>query len=92
MIQALSPCVTFRGAWDPSGKIKANKDIVPDDHDPTDAGKALELARREDKFRFGIYYQPRDVPTFGDRLDIVAAAAQETKAERIEDVLKEFVQ
>ncbi len=91
VVHTLTPCVTFRGKWDPYRSIKEGKAAMPEDHDPRNADAALALARREDRFYFGVYYTSDSAPTFGDRLDDISTRAEPHANPSVEAVLQEFV-
>jgi 2-oxoglutarate ferredoxin oxidoreductase subunit beta len=61
-VQVLSPCVTFYDTYDHFKQITAP---MPAGHDPSDRGKAMQLAMTEEQMYLGIFYQQRR-PTYDE--------------------------
>ncbi len=73
-INALSPCVTFRGK-DQYDYFRNKSMIIPDDYDPTDEVKAFDYANNEDTLELGIIYK-QNRPTYDEVLDTVRIKAK----------------
>lgn len=80
LVYVMSPCVTF-----PVLKFKDLKDllkVLPEDHDPTNRLKALELAYNEEALYTGVFYNV-DKPTLEDNLqNLVRKACTKKKGEQ----------
>jgi 2-oxoglutarate ferredoxin oxidoreductase subunit beta len=63
-VQVLSPCVTFYDTYDHFKQITAP---MPAGHDPSDRGKAMQLALTEEQMYLGIFYQQRR-PTYDESM------------------------
>ncbi len=67
VIDVYSPCPTFNKV----NTFKFYREMVkalPGDHDPTDMGEAIRLARSEDPLYLGVFYQ-EDAPSFEEGLE-----------------------
>jgi 2-oxoglutarate ferredoxin oxidoreductase subunit beta len=82
-IQVMSPCVTFYNTY---SHYRETVIELPEDHDPGDKVAALTMAMDTSGFHTGVFYQEQR-PTFGERMDAMAAA--EDKA-YLESVLERF--
>jgi 2-oxoglutarate/2-oxoacid ferredoxin oxidoreductase subunit beta len=65
LVDAFSPCPTFNQEQT-EVYYKDNTVDVPEDHDPTDRGKAFALAIRDDAYPIGIIYRRDDKPNILD--------------------------
>ncbi len=68
VIHAISPCPTFNKTVTFKSVSQLVADI-PEDHDPTDRMKAIELAMAKDKLYLGVFYQSEE-PTLEQRLNL----------------------
>jgi len=90
LVYVMSPCVTF-----PVVTYKSLKDILsplPEDYDPTNRMKALELAYSEETLYTGVFYNV-DKPTLEDNLqNLVRKACTRKKGEHftVEQMLQSY--
>jgi 2-oxoglutarate ferredoxin oxidoreductase subunit beta len=53
-VQTLSPCITYHDTYD---ALNPAVEPLPEDHDPSDRVKALDLALTEDRPHLGVFFQ-----------------------------------
>ena len=91
LVQVLSPCVTFRGKWDPFQTIRDALSAIPDDHDPSDRLAAIGLSSAREHIYMGVAYRS-ERPTYGDLMDRVTELAKPESAPPIHQVLEDFIE
>jgi len=86
-LNVLSPCVTFRGD-NQYDLLKAKLRYLPDDHDPSHRGNALQYTRETDVLTTGVLYEVQ-TPTLCERL---AKQREVGKGDRPEPTIREILE
>lgn len=87
-VDVISPCPTFNKV-DTFKYYAERLASVPQEHDPTDRMKALELAYREDKVHIGVYYKV-EKPTMQERLEAVQQKVHTDTQTELQSLLKKY--
>lgn len=85
-IQAMSPCVTFYDTYDQWKGVVAP---LPEDWDPTDRVRAIQLALTEDKLHLGLWYK-EERPTLEDLVGSVIEKVKGENHQQLEELLKSY--
>ncbi len=85
-IQAMSPCVTFYDTYDQWKGLVAP---LPEDWDPTDRVRAIQLALTEDKLHLGLWYK-EERPTLEDLIGSVIEKVRGETHQQLEEILKSY--
>lgn len=89
VIHAISPCPVFNKNVTFKSVSQLVEDI-PEDHDPTDRMKAMELALNKDKIYLGTFYQSEE-PSLEDKLGLQDRYAMKIDSTaRMNDLLERF--
>ncbi len=85
LIQVLSPCVTFYNTYDHYREITQP---LPEDHDPGDRLRAMQLAMETETQYLGLFYRDVARPVYSERFEAVQTRAPATTLARIFESLK----
>jgi 2-oxoglutarate ferredoxin oxidoreductase subunit beta len=89
VLQLISPCPTFNKVV----TFDAMKQIVnpiPDSHDPTDLGAAMNLALDRERVYTGVFYRAEGVPTMEEKLDHQRRLTMDRQPRTIEGIFAQF--
>ena len=86
-IQVISPCLTFAYPYD---YYAPKTKMIPEDHDPTDRMKALQLAMDREALYIGLFYHNPDAPDFSAKLDALKEKASQRGKGDIQSILARF--
>jgi 2-oxoglutarate ferredoxin oxidoreductase subunit beta len=87
-LNVMSPCVTFRGDGQ-FKELKAKLRYVPETHQRSSRGAALEYTRETDTLTVGVLYEVES-PSFVHRIEAIAEQAATTSPLTTRDLLEEF--
>ncbi len=90
-LNVMSPCVTWRGE-DQFKSFKAKSRPIPEGHDRTSRGAALQFTRETDVMSLGVLYEV-EAPSLIDRLTEMKtrARAKQTKEPTTDDIVRSFL-
>jgi 2-oxoglutarate/2-oxoacid ferredoxin oxidoreductase subunit beta len=90
-LNVMSPCVTWRGE-DQFKSFKAKSRPIPEGHDRTSRGAALQFTRETDVMSLGVLYEVK-MPSLIDRLTEmkVRASSKQTKEPTTDDIVRSFL-
>jgi 2-oxoglutarate ferredoxin oxidoreductase subunit beta len=88
-IQALSPCVTYRGKEE-YDRIKAMASDLPESHDPSNLGAAWEMSDDAQTIYMGVFYRNTESPIYEQRLEALRITAKRKGSRTIEELVDEF--
>jgi 2-oxoglutarate ferredoxin oxidoreductase subunit beta len=80
LVQVLSPCVTFYDTYDHYREIAQP---LPEDHDPSDRLRAMELAMQTETQYLGVFYRDATRPVYSERFTAVQDRAPSMTLEAI---------
>ena len=88
-LNAMSPCVTWRGD-DEFKRLKDMMQKLPEDHDPSRRANAIGYTREKDVMTVGVLYEV-EAPTMIDRVEAIKKEAMDGKpAISTKEMLKSF--
>jgi len=88
-IQALSPCVTYRGKGE-YDSIKSMSAQLPDDYDPTDQLAAWQVSDDSEKIHLGLIYHNPELVPYDTKLDKLREKARGPHKQEIARLIDEF--
>jgi len=88
-LNVMSPCVTWRGD-DEFKRLKEMLQKLPEDHDPSKRGNAIDYTRETDVLTTGVLYEV-EAPTMIDRVEAIKREAMDDKpAPSTQEILSTF--
>jgi len=88
-IQALSPCVTYRGQGEYAAIKAVSKDLPPD-YDPGNLRAAWEIAENTDSEYLGVIYLNKNLVPYEERLARMRATALSRPVKPLDELMDEF--
>lgn len=88
-IQALSPCITFRGKGE-FDRIRNGSYYVDKDHDVSDRQAAFSLAEETDQIPLGLIYKDTSRPTFQEKVAGIQKRALAKGSPSVEEMVELF--